>query len=70
MCLGATAAQALLGKSFKVTQHRQEFVEWPYEPLVTATVHPASILRGPPDNRKKEEKRFTDDLAFIATHLG
>src|SRR5438093_5434453 len=45
VCLGATAAQALLGKSFKVTQHRGSFVPSPLAPRVTATVHPSSILR-------------------------
>ena len=70
MCLGATAAQTLLGKSFRVTQHRQEFVEWPHEPLITATVHPASILRGAPEDRKREEERFTKDLVFVAEQLG
>jgi DNA polymerase len=69
MCLGATAAQTLLGKSFRVTQHRREFVEWPYEPLITATVHPSSILRGAPEDRKREEERFTQDLAFVAASL-
>src|SRR5256886_6784166 len=42
VCLGATAAQALLGSSFKVTKHRGEFVESPLSPLVTATVNPSS----------------------------
>jgi hypothetical protein len=47
VCLGATAAQALLGKDFRVTQHRGEFVESTIAPYVTATVHPSSILRAP-----------------------
>jgi DNA polymerase len=66
VCLGATAAQALLGKTFRVTQHRGELIEWEYEPLVTATVHPASILRGRPEDRLKEEKALGRDLAFAA----
>ncbi len=69
MCLGATAAQALLGKGFKVTQHRGEFVEWPHAPLATATVHPASILRGPPESRRKEEASFVRDLELVARQL-
>lgn len=69
MCLGATAAQALLGKTFRVTRHRGEFVEWPHEPLVTATVHPASILRGEPLQRRAEEAAFLRDLEVVARQL-
>jgi DNA polymerase len=47
VCLGATAAQALLGKTFRVTQHRGEFLPSPLAPFVMATVHPSSILRAP-----------------------
>src|SRR5574340_1833856 len=45
VCLAATAAQALLGRTFKVTAHRGKFVASPLAPLVLATVHPSSILR-------------------------
>ena len=45
VCLGATAAQALLGRSFKVTKQRGQFVEWPYAPLAMATIPPSAILR-------------------------
>src|SRR5438105_9795055 len=45
VCLGATAAQALLGKSFRVTQRRGDILPSPLGPLITATVHPSSILR-------------------------
>jgi uracil-DNA glycosylase len=47
VCLGATAAKALLGSSFKVSIQRGRFVDSPLAPLVTATVHPSSILRSP-----------------------
>ncbi|MGB7728393.1 MAG: uracil-DNA glycosylase family protein [Candidatus Acidiferrum sp.] len=47
VCLGATAAQALLGRAFRLTQHRGEFVESSLAPHVLATVHPSSILRAP-----------------------
>src|SRR3954453_4127989 len=47
VCLGATAAQALLGRQFKVTQHRGVFVTSPIAPIVLATVHPSSLLRAP-----------------------
>jgi DNA polymerase len=70
VCLGATAAQALIGRQFKVTAHRGEFVASPLAPLVLATVHPSSILRAPDeDTRRAEMKRFTDDLRKVATAL-
>jgi uracil-DNA glycosylase family protein len=58
--LGATAAQAILGRNFRVTQRRGEFVDSPLAPLVTATVHPSSILR----SRTDEERRSAFD-AFV-----
>ena len=70
VCLGATAAQALLGRQFKVTAHRGEFIPSPLAPLVLATVHPSSILRAPDDDtRRLEMKRFTDDLRAVARSL-
>ncbi len=67
VCLGATAAQALLGKDFRVTQHRGEFIDSPLAPCVAATVHPSSILRAPDDDTRHEEmKRFVADLKKIA----
>jgi uracil-DNA glycosylase len=70
VCLGATAAQALLGRQFKVTAHRGEFVPSSLAPLVTATVHPSSILRAPDDeSRHLEMERFTDDLRKVARAL-
>ncbi|HEX4566830.1 MAG TPA: UdgX family uracil-DNA binding protein [Vicinamibacterales bacterium] len=70
VALGATAAQALLGKSFKVTQHRGRFVDSALAPRVTATVHPSSILRAPDDeSRHAEMKRFVADLKRVAAEL-
>jgi DNA polymerase len=70
VCLGATAAQALLGRKFKVSQQRGEFVESSLAPLVTATVHPSSILRAPDDvARRAEMKRFVADLKRVAAAL-
>jgi uracil-DNA glycosylase family protein len=70
VCLGATAAQALLGKSFKVSRQRGEFVSSALAPLVTATVHPSSILRAPDEDARHEEmQRFIDDLKKIAAAL-
>ena len=70
VCLGATAAQALLGRQFKVTAHRGEFVTSPLASIVLATVHPSSILRAPDDEtRRGEMQRFTDDLRKVARAL-
>ena len=70
VCLGATAAQALLGKAFKVSQQRGQFVESSLAPLVTATVHPSSILRAPDDEaRHLEMRRFVQDLKKIAREI-
>ena len=70
VCLGATAAQALLGRQFKVTQQRGTFVESTLAPLVSATVHPSSILRAPDDDSRREEMRaFVADLRKIAKNL-
>lgn len=67
VCLGATAAQALLGKNFRVTQHRGERLDSPLAPVVMATVHPSSILRAADEeSRHAEMKRFIDDLKKIA----
>jgi len=70
VCLGATAAQALLGRAFKVSQQRGRFVESDLAPLVTATVHPSSILRARDDDtRRMEMKRFVGDLAKVAAKI-
>jgi uracil-DNA glycosylase len=67
IALGATAAQTLLGKDFRVTQHRGELVPSPLAPHVMATVHPSSILRAPDDEtRHAETARFIDDLKKVA----
>jgi uracil-DNA glycosylase family protein len=70
VCLGATAAQALLGRTFRVTEHRGELVASPLAPLVMATVHPSSILRAPDEAaRRTEVERFVEDLAALAAAL-
>lgn len=67
VCLGATAAQALLGKNFKVTQHRGELISSGLAPFVTATVHPSSILRAQTDeDRRRQYAAFVADLKKIA----
>jgi DNA polymerase len=70
VCLGATAAQALLGRTFKVSKQRGTFVPSPLAPRVTATVHPSSILRAPDDEaRHAEMKRFVEDLRRVTAEL-
>jgi DNA polymerase len=70
ICLGATAAQALLGPKFKVSLQRAKFVDSPLAEFVTATVHPSSILRAPTDEaRRAETEEFIDDLRKIAKAL-
>jgi uracil-DNA glycosylase family protein len=71
ICLGATAAQALLGPKFRVSIQRGRFVESPLADYVTATVHPSSILRAPTDEARHAEKaRFIADLKKIRAALG
>jgi uracil-DNA glycosylase len=67
VCLGATAAQALLGRQFRVTQQRGEPVVSELAPVVIATVHPSSILRS--DDRETDFAAFVSDLKTVAAHL-
>jgi uracil-DNA glycosylase family protein len=64
--LGATAAQSLLGRQFRVTQNRRKLIESDLAEAVTATIHPSAILRGEPDRREAEFAAFVDDLRFAA----
>src|SRR6266705_5858609 len=66
VCLGSTAAQAVIGPKFKVSTQRATYVKSPLAPLVTATVHPSSILRAPSDEaRHVEYAKLVDDLRRI-----
>ena len=66
VCLGATAAQALLGRNFKVSTQRGIFIPSPLAPYVMATVHPSSLLRAPDDEtRRRETLRFIEDLKRV-----
>ncbi len=70
VCLGAVAAQALLGRDFRVTRQRGTPVDSPLAPLVSATVHPSSILRlRDKDEREAEREAFAADLRAAATAL-
>ena len=70
VCLGATAAQALLGRQFKVSTQRGVWVESPLAPFVMATVHPSSLLRAPDDEtRRREMQRLIADLKRVPEAL-
>ena len=68
--LGATAAKALLGSGFRLTQARGRPIDSDLAPCVLATVHPSAILRAPDDEaRHAERMAFTDDLRAAAAAL-
>ena len=67
--LGATAAQSLLGRQFRVTQERGKLIESDLAKFVTATVHPSSILRGEPEERAANFAAFVEDLRVVADLL-
>ncbi len=68
--LGATAAQALLGKEFRVTKERGLWLDSPLAEKVLATVHPSSILRTPePDSKALQYAEFVDDLRIVAAEI-
>lgn len=70
VCLGASAAQSLLGREFRVSQQRGKFVESNLAPYVIATLHPSSILRAPDeDSRHLQMEAFTNDLRKVAQLL-
>ena len=67
VCLGATAAQSLLGTKFKVTERRGEVMPSTLAPFIVATVHPSSILRAPDEEARQEAMTaFVDDIKIIA----
>ncbi len=70
VCLGATAAQALLGRTFRVTQQRGRLLQFAGTIKILATVHPSAILRAPDDEaRHREFARFVEDLRVVAAAL-
>jgi uracil-DNA glycosylase len=70
VCLGATAAQSLLGNDFSVNRRRGELVDSPLAPYVIATVHPSSILRAVDDeSRRSQKEAFAQDLAKVSQLL-
>jgi uracil-DNA glycosylase len=70
VCLGATAAQALLGKDFRVSKHRGERIDSPLAPYVTAIVHPSSILRAQDEeSRHAEMEALVNDLKKVKSWI-
>jgi DNA polymerase len=70
VCLGASAAQALISRDFRVTRQRGELQKSAFGPMITATVHPSSILRAPDDEaRHLQMREFVADLKKIARAL-
>lgn len=70
VCLGATAAQALLGHSFRAKQQRGQLLPFREGVMIAATVHPSSILRAPDDeSRHREMQLFINDLRVIAKFM-
>ncbi len=73
LCLGATAAQSLLGSAFRVTAHRGEWLRLPAplhlepEPMLMATIHPSALLRDRSDRRKENYDSFVEDLRLAST---
>ena len=66
VCLGATAAQALLGRQFRVTRQRGQLIDSDLAPRVLATIHPSAILRADEQDREVEYAAFVDDLRKVA----
>ena len=64
--MGATAAQALLGRDVRVTRDRGLAAALPEAETVVVTIHPSSILRGEPDERESELAAFVADLRLAA----
>jgi DNA polymerase len=71
VALGATAAKALFGSQFRLTQHRGELIESELATVATATIHPAAIVRQrDAEARERERDAFADDLRLVLARLG
>lgn len=70
VCLGATAAQALMGNEFRVTKMRGQWYEFEDGQKIIATIHPSAILRTPDIDRETEYRRFVADLVIVARAMG
>jgi DNA polymerase len=69
VCLGATAAKALLGPAFRLTEQRGQLIPSPLAPMVMATIHPSAPLRAPDEARHWVAAQLVADLRKIARLL-
>ncbi len=69
MCLGATAAQSLLGREFRLTRQRGQLIERALQPTIVATYHPSAVLRAPSESRGQMRRDFVHDLHVVARWL-
>jgi DNA polymerase len=69
VCLGATAAQSLLGRSFRITRQRGQLLPCDFAKYVVATFHPSAVLRAPAEARQKMRREFVADLQIVADAL-
>jgi uracil-DNA glycosylase family protein len=69
VCLGATAAKSMLGRTFSVLKRRGIAIESEWAPAVFATVHPSAVLRAPEDQRRIAERLFIGDIRKVARFL-
>jgi DNA polymerase len=69
IALGATAAQSLLGKQFRVTKERGKPIPTDFANAVIATVHPSAVLRAPPEARQEAERQFFADIKTAAKYI-
>ena len=65
VCLGATAAQSIFGRDYRVTRERGQFRRHDWAPQATSTIHPSAILRAPSDRRSLEYQRLVEDLRKV-----
>ena len=69
VCLGATAAQSLFGKDFRLTTMRGKWLETDLAPFALTTIHPSAILRSPSDTREAEYRDFVADLSIVSAQI-
>jgi len=70
VALGATAAQALLGRGFRITKQRGEFFPSDLGPEIMATVHPSAVIRAPEEERREQHRLLVRDLSLVTRRLG
>lgn len=70
VCLGATAAQAMLGRGYRLTQERGKFRTRDGGPKITSTIHPSAVLRAPDEDRKAMYQGLVDDLRKVKREMG